>query len=119
MNQLGYMAENVLSGACDVVRPDEVEGLVDQGWKLVDVRSSGEHAREAIPGSTNIPIDELRDHLDQVGVGPVLVYCEVGQRGHVATALLQELGIPARNLDGGFKTWIADRRASGVVFAGV
>jgi NADPH-dependent 2,4-dienoyl-CoA reductase/sulfur reductase-like enzyme/rhodanese-related sulfurtransferase len=119
VNLLGYMAENVLSGACDVVRPDEVEGLVDQGWSLVDVRTADEHASDAIPGSTNIPIDELRDRLDEIGAGPVLVYCEVGQRGHTATALLLELGIPARNLDGGFKTWTADRRAKGVVSAAV
>ena len=119
VNLLGYMAENVLSGACDIVRADEVETLVAQGWELVDVRSSEEHARAAIPGSTNIPIDQLRDHLDEIGLGPVLVYCEVGQRGHVATALLLELGIPARNLDGGFKTWLADRRARGFVLAGV
>lgn len=117
VNLLGYMAENVLSGACDVVSPDEVEALVDHGWKLVDVRSTAEHECGAIPGSTNIPIDELRDHLDEIGVGPVLVYCEVGQRGHVATALLQELGIRSRNLDGGFKTWNADRRARGAVLA--
>ena len=71
----------------------------------------------SIPGSTNIPIDELRERLDEIGVGPVLVYCEVGQRGHVATTLLHELGIAARNLDGGFTTWAADRRASGVVLA--
>jgi NADPH-dependent 2,4-dienoyl-CoA reductase/sulfur reductase-like enzyme/rhodanese-related sulfurtransferase len=118
VNLLGYMAENVLSGACDIVRPDEVEELVDQGWVLVDVRTADEHALDAIPRSANVPLDELRDHLDQIGAGPVLVYCEVGQRGHIATTLLHELGIPARNLDGGFRTWSADRRARGLVAAG-
>jgi len=105
------MAENVLSGACDVVRPDELDGLVGQGWLIVDVRNRDEHARGSIPGSTNIPLDELRDHLDEIGAGPILVYCEVGQRGHTATTLLGELGVRARNLDGGFKTWSADHRA--------
>ena len=54
-----------------------------------------------------MPIDSLRDHLDELGGGPVVVYCEVGQRGHTATALLHELGFQVRNLDGGYQTWLA------------
>ena len=41
---LGYMAENVLSGDCDVVAPDELDELVDQGWQVIDVRTDKEHA---------------------------------------------------------------------------
>ena len=119
VNLLGYMAENVLSGACDVVSPDDVERLVAEGWHLVDVRTAAEHAAGAIPGADNVPVDELRDRLDEVGRGPVLVYCEVGQRGHTATTLLHELGIVARNLDGGYKTWSASHRARSATAAEV
>ena len=111
VNLLGYMAENILSGDCDVVAPDELAGLVEEGWYVVDVRTAEEHERGAIPGSTNMPIDSLRDHLDELGGGPVVVYCEVGQRGHTATALLHELGFQVRNLDGGYQTWLAALRA--------
>jgi rhodanese-related sulfurtransferase len=95
-----------------VVRPDELAELVDAGWTALDVRTTEEHARGAIPGSLNIPLDQLRERLGEVGTRKVVVYCEVGQRGHTATALLRELGIVARNLDGGYKTWSADRRAA-------
>jgi NADPH-dependent 2,4-dienoyl-CoA reductase/sulfur reductase-like enzyme/rhodanese-related sulfurtransferase len=111
VNLLGYMAENVLSGDCDVVDPQELDGLITKGWAVIDVRTAEEHATGAIEGSTNVPIDSLRDHLDALGNGPVIVYCEVGQRGHTATALLHELGIEARNLDGGYQTWSASMRA--------
>jgi NADPH-dependent 2,4-dienoyl-CoA reductase/sulfur reductase-like enzyme/rhodanese-related sulfurtransferase len=111
VNLLGYMAGNVLSGDCDVVDPHEIDSLVEQGWMLLDVRTQEEHAAGAITGSVNVPIDSLRDHLDAIGKGPVVVYCEVGQRGHTATALLRELGIEARNLDGGYMTWSAFARA--------
>ncbi len=67
VNLLGYMAENILSGDCDVVAPDELAGLVEEGWWVVDVRTAEEHAAGAIPGSTNVPIDSLRDHLDDAG----------------------------------------------------
>ena len=113
VNLLGYMAENILSGDCDVVGPAELESLVEQGWPVVDVRTVEEHAAGAIEGSVNLPVDLLRDHLESLGHGPVVVYCQVGQRGHTATALMHELGIKARNLDGGYQTWLAWSRALG------
>jgi NADPH-dependent 2,4-dienoyl-CoA reductase/sulfur reductase-like enzyme/rhodanese-related sulfurtransferase len=112
VNVLGYMAGNILSGDCDVVGPGDLESLVEQGWALVDVRTEEEHATGAIPGSINVPIDTLRDHLGTLGRAPVVVYCAVGQRGHTATALLHELGFKARNLDGGYLTWSAFVRAT-------
>ncbi len=110
VNVLGYMAGNILSGDCDVVSPLELDALVEAGWAIVDVRTEEEHAAGAIPGSVNVPIDTLRDHLGTLGNGPVVVYCAVGQRGHTATALLHELGFKARNLDGGYQTWSAFAR---------
>jgi NADPH-dependent 2,4-dienoyl-CoA reductase/sulfur reductase-like enzyme/rhodanese-related sulfurtransferase len=111
VNMLGYMAENVLSGECDVVEPDDLEGLLASGWSLIDVRTSAEYAAGSIPCSVNLPLDSLRDDLHRAGSGPFVVYCEVGQRGHTATSLLHELGIEARNLDGGYKTWLATEAA--------
>jgi rhodanese-related sulfurtransferase len=106
VNMLGYMAENIRTGACDVVEYDELEALIAAGWTLVDVRTNEEHGHGAIPGSVNLPLDQLREELDGA-TGPFVVYCEVGQRGHTATSLLHELGIEARNLDGGYRTWLA------------
>lgn len=111
VNLLGYMAENVLSGDCDVVDPTELDALVSAGYTLLDVRTAEEHERGAIPGSVNIPIDSMRDYLDSMGTGPFVVYCEVGQRGHTATALMREYGMQARNLDGGYQTWMGSMRA--------
>jgi NADPH-dependent 2,4-dienoyl-CoA reductase/sulfur reductase-like enzyme/rhodanese-related sulfurtransferase len=114
VNLLGYMAENVLGGDCDVVAPAELAGLLAAGWQLVDVRSPAEHSNQCIPGSRCVPLDVLREHLDQLGDGPFVVYCEVGQRGHSATTLLQERGFKARNLDGGFQTWSSWSRAQAI-----
>ncbi len=111
VNVLGYMAENVLNGDCNVVDPRELDALVRDGWTVVDVRTAAEHAAGAIPGSISIPVDSLRDELAALGGNPIVVYCEVGQRGHTATALLQELGFRVRNLDGGYRTWTASTRA--------
>ena len=114
VNMLGYMAENLMSGECDVVETDELADLLDEGWVLLDVRTEQEHRTGAIPGSINAPLDTLRGRIGDVGPGPFVVYCQVGQRGHTATMLLHELGVQARNLDGGYMTW----RAAAAAMAG-
>ncbi|MST31923.1 CoA-disulfide reductase [Acidimicrobiaceae bacterium USS-CC1] len=112
INMLGYMAENILSGDCDVVETDEIRDLQEAGWTLLDVRTASEYAAGAIPDSVHVPLDELRERVDELRGAPCLVYCEVGQRGHTATRLLHELGHKARNLNGGYRTWRAVQAAS-------
>jgi len=61
-----------------------------------------------VAGSVLIPVDELRDRLDEVPHGPVVMHCAVGIRGHTATRILRERGwTNVRNLDGGYTTWAA------------
>ncbi len=63
VNMLGYMAENVLSGECDVVEPDELDDVLAMGWTLIDVRTPAEHAKGSIPHSINLPLDSLREDI--------------------------------------------------------
>jgi NADPH-dependent 2,4-dienoyl-CoA reductase/sulfur reductase-like enzyme/rhodanese-related sulfurtransferase len=100
INMLGYIAENVLSGLVRTVQWSELAQFQTSGAQLVDVRSPREFAEGAQPGAINIPLDEIRDRLDDV-----IVTCFAGQRGHVAATLLGELGYNVRNLDGGYETW--------------
>ncbi|HEY3292766.1 MAG TPA: FAD-dependent oxidoreductase [Candidatus Nanopelagicaceae bacterium] len=105
VNMLGYIAENRLSGLSKAAQWSEIEEYRDRGYEIVDVRTRREFARGSIPGSTNIPIDELRERLGEIGSHDVLVNCQVGLRGHTAALLLTELGFNAVNLDGGYQTW--------------
>ena len=105
VNMLGYMAENVLSGLCDPVQWSELVDYRSRGFELVDVRTEKEYADGHIPESRNIPLDELRERIGEIGSSHVVVTCQVGQRGHTATLLLGELNIDAKNLDGGYETW--------------
>lgn len=112
VNMLGYMAENLVSGDCETVEAADVAGLLDDGWTLLDVRSEDENRRGTVDGAVLAPLDDLREMLPDLGPGPFVVTCQVGQRGHTATALLQDLGIRARNLDGGYLSWKAWRAAA-------
>ncbi|MDO4073542.1 rhodanese-like domain-containing protein, partial [Clavibacter michiganensis] len=65
------------------------------------------HATAAIPGAVSLPLDELRARHHELPAGPLVVHCQVGQRGHTAARLLAQLGHDVRNLDGGLLTWRA------------
>ncbi len=112
VNFLGYAAENARSGLTPTVQWHELDAAQAGGTTLVDVRSPAEFAVGAIPGSINLPLDELRERRDELPDGPLIVHCQVGRRGHIATRLLRQLGVDARNLDGGYRTWHAGTSAA-------
>ncbi len=105
INMLGFIDDNVLTGQSSLAQWHEVEAAQAAGATVVDVRTPGEYRRGHIPGSINIPVDELRDRLDEVPTGDVIVSCQVGLRGHVAERLLNQSGRSVRNLTGGYLTW--------------
>ncbi len=105
VNMLGYIAENVSSGLVKTAQWSDVEELQSRGYQLLDVRTPSEFSAGSIPGAINIPVDEIRLRVNEIEKKPVLVNCQVGQRGHTATLLLQEMGFDATNLDGGYLTY--------------
>jgi rhodanese-related sulfurtransferase len=73
---------------------------------LLDVRSEEEFAGGTIPGAVNIPIDELRKQLDKLPRDrEIAAFCQVGQRGYLATRTLLQTGFRAVNIAGGYKTY--------------
>jgi rhodanese-related sulfurtransferase len=103
INMAGFVAANVLKGDVENVQADALE---QQGGELIDVRKPDEHSEGHIPGSLNIPVDELRDRLAELPAEkPLVVYCQVGLRGYVAARILMQRGYSVRNLSGGFNTY--------------
>ncbi|PRB12944.1 FAD-dependent oxidoreductase [Microbacterium sp. MYb62] len=105
VNILGYVAENTRTGTTPTIQWHELDHVRQAGATLIDVRSPSEFAAGAIPGAVNLPLDELRDRLDDLPEGSLIVHCQVGLRGHIATRLLRQHGLDVRNLDGGYRTW--------------
>ena len=111
INIAGYVGNNVFSDTTPTLQWHELEAARAAGAQVVDVRSGGEHGYAHIPGTLNIPVEQLRDRLDEIQTEDVVVYCQVGQRGHIATQILRANGATVRNLDGGFLTWSAGEQA--------
>ncbi len=104
VNMLGYIAENLSDGLTETIQWHEVAAEVAKGIQLIDVRTAGEYARGTVDGAVNIPVDDLRDRLDEVA-DEVIVHCQVGLRGYIAARMIAQSGRKVRNLDGGYRTW--------------
>ncbi|MEI6407414.1 MAG: FAD-dependent oxidoreductase [Actinomycetes bacterium] len=105
VNMLGYIAENRISKLITAIQWHEIPQYVKDGYLILDVRTDSEFSRGSIAGAVNLPIDSIRDRFEEVSNKDVLVLCQVGQRAHTATLLLNDLGFNAILIDGGYLTW--------------
>jgi NADPH-dependent 2,4-dienoyl-CoA reductase/sulfur reductase-like enzyme/rhodanese-related sulfurtransferase len=73
---------------------------------LLDVRTADEFAAGHLPAAVNIPVDDLRSRLNELPRDrQIAAYCQVGQRGYIATRILRQAGFDAANVSGGYKTY--------------
>ncbi len=107
VNMAGFVASNYLRGDMPIVHWSEIDHLREKGAIVLDVRTKEEYAVGHIAGALNIPDMELRGRIDEVPKDkPVLVYCQVGFRGYLATRTLMQNGFKdVRNLTGGYKLY--------------
>lgn len=106
VNMAGFVAENILKGKSQIIQWRELAELPADTIRI-DVRTRDEHKLGSIPGFINIPVDELREHLDELPKDKLIVVsCAVGLRGYLAYRILVQNGFKnVRNLSGGYKTW--------------
>ena len=79
-------------------QPDINQGVKEfrqrEGAILLDVRTPQEYREGHIPGSENVPLQQL-DKISSVTENkdaPMFVYCYSGGRSRQATAMLQHMG---------------------------
>ena len=104
----GYVASNVISGAMPVITWRELLEERDKVM-LIDVRAEEEFSFGTLPGAVNMPLDDLRNRLQDIPRSvPVVLFCAVGLRGYLAQRILLGAGYDnVRNLLGGSKTYYA------------
>lgn len=115
VNMAGFMIDNIARGILRQWFLEDLDRLPRDGSvTLLDVRTAGEYGGGHIDGFRNIPVDELRERLDEVEPGkPVYVICQSGLRSYIACRILAGYGYEAYNFAGGFRFYNAvarDRR---------
>ena len=105
----GYVAEDILTGTVKPVYWRDLHDIRLEHEFLLDVRTPDEFSLGSLPGAINIPLDEIRDRIDEIPKDkPVYVFCAVGLRGYLAYRILVQHGYDkVRNLSGGLKIYKA------------
>lgn len=92
INMAGFVAGGLLRGDHPQVAVETL--LTADRPFVVDVRTPSEFEAGHLPDAVNIPVDDLRSRLNEIPRGrDVAVYCQVGQRGYLATRILRQAGL--------------------------
>lgn len=106
INMAGFVAANVIRQSHPIVHVTELMNGSETRPLVLDVRTEEEFLAGHIPNAMNIPVDVLRDRVQDLPKDrPIITYCQVGQRGYIATRILLQSGFAVRNLSGGYKTF--------------
>lgn len=105
VNMAGFVIENLRDGLVRQFHWDQAAALPRDGSvQLLDTRTPSEYASGHIPGFFNIPLDSLRDRLEELDrEKPVYVNCYSGLRSYIACRILAGSGFTCFNLSGGYR----------------
>jgi len=83
----------------------QAAAAVDEGAKLIDVRTAAEWKQGRPVGATHVPPEKLERQLEHLNGAEVLVICRSGSRSGKAAAALRRAGVDAKNVRGGMINW--------------
>ncbi|MDI9514002.1 MAG: FAD-dependent oxidoreductase [Bacillota bacterium] len=108
VNIAGYVASNIQNGSMQAFYWHDVDQIDPSSSILLDVRTEYEFRKGTLKGAINIPLDSLRDRLNELDKNkPVYVFCQVGLRGYVASRILMQKGFDkVYNLSGGYRLYM-------------
>lgn len=109
VNMAGFMIDNIAKGIVKQWHLEDAESLPHDGSvTLLDTRTVMEYSKGHIDGFSNIPVDELRERLDEISKDkPVYVICQSGLRSYIASRILTGYGYDCYNFAGGFRFYDA------------
>lgn len=107
VNMAGYVIENIQNGIVKIFHWHQLKEVSqDPNGFLLDVRTPMEYMAGTIPGFINIPLDSLRERLDEIPKEKTIyVTCQIGLRGYIAARILAQKGYTVYNLSGGYRLY--------------
>ena len=93
-------------GVCkNILYNHALELIKDNQVIVIDVRESNEIRNKSLPGSINIPVNNISERIEKIVPDknqPILVYCSTGSRSVFACQILADYGYnKVYNLQGG------------------
>ena len=99
------MTESLAVPEVDV---DDLQKMLAEGARLLDVREPDEVDEVRVAGGLRIPLQSLPERLAEIPLsGTLYVICAVGGRSQTAVEFLRANGIDAVNDAGGTNAWVA------------
>ena len=106
VNLVGYAAQNIKEELSENVQWYELEGLLEKGALLLDVRDPLSYRASHIEGAKNIPLHFVRCRLHELPYDKLIITtCASGQMSYNAERILKQSGFKVKNLDGGLMTY--------------
>lgn len=91
----------------------EMAQLDEKTYRLIDMRDDLSYSYGNIPGSIHIPAEELLENPEQLALQypgeKLIIYCKKGENSKELVCSLQEKGIDAVSLQGGYLAWLMER----------
>lgn len=91
----------------------EMAQLDEKTYRLIDMRDDLSYSYGNIPGSIHIPGEELLENPEQLALQypgeKLIIYCKKGENSKELVCSLQEKGIDAVSLQGGYLAWLMER----------
>ncbi len=105
VNLAGMIAANFLRGFTEVAH---WENLKETSPLILDVRDPDEFSKGHIKNAVNIPLPTIRKRMHELPKDQeIWAHCMVGQRSYYATRILSQNGFNAKNLTGGYLTYLS------------
>ena len=107
INMIGYISENLKNKLVEQFHIEDIESLKkDKNNLFIDVRSEDEYQSGHIDGAINIPLDELRNHLNEINKNKTLcINCQSALRSYIACRILSQYGFKCKHLSGGYRIY--------------
>lgn len=107
INMIGYISENLKNKLVEQFHIEDIESLKkDKNNLFIDVRSEDEYQSGHIGGAINIPLDKLRNHLNDINKNKMLcINCQSALRSYIACRILSQYGFKCKHLSGGYRIY--------------
>lgn len=86
----------------------ELFAMPENNYQLVDIRDERARSYGVIPGSVALSAEELPESQEIDKNKTVVIYCQKGEMSVPAAEALQEAGVDAKSLNGGYLAWLME-----------